>query len=189
MRLLSSFVLCLAVAQPGLCQAPASAAPGLPSDPREVFAAAAPFYDFTSPTLKPWHLKATYRLYDEKGNPSEQGTYEYWWASPHVYRSSWTKAGATHTEWHTADGKRAYLATGGPPEIFEYKLQSALLSPLPSTTELDPAKVRQQSETAGPKDAKFPCIMVVPLMPQHGQVQVVPWGCFPPIASAPISPS
>ncbi len=67
LRSLCFCTLYLAAALPGFAQAPASAGPGLPKDPREVFAAAAPFYDFTSPELKPWHLKATYQLYDEKG--------------------------------------------------------------------------------------------------------------------------
>ena len=160
-------------------QSALNAGQGLPQDPHAVFAAAAPFYDFSSPTLKPWHLKAIYHLYDEKGNPGAQGTYEHWWASPTVYRDSWTRAGAVHTDWYTADGKHAFIAEGGPLEIFEYKLRSALLSPLPSAADLDPAKVRLDRGSFGPKDAKLPCIMVVPLMPQHGQVQVVPLGLFP----------
>jgi len=173
------FALSLAVALPGLSETTAKDGPGLPKDPREVFATAAPFYDFASPGLKPWHLKASYQLYDEKGNPSAQGSYEYWWASPQVYRSTWTRPGATHTDWHTADGKKAYQATGKPLEFFEYKLQAALLSPLPESGDLDPTKFRLDRQSIGSKDAKTPCIMVVPLMPQHGQIQTVPLGLFP----------
>jgi TonB family protein len=157
-----------------------TAQPDLPKDPREILAMAAPLYDFNDAALKPWHLKATYKLYDEKGKPSEQGTFEYWWASPTVFRRSWTRPGATHTDWHTADGKYAYKATGGPLEYFEYKVQFALLSPLPDSKELDPVKTRLDREIepvfAG---AKSPCIMIIPLMPQHGQVQDVPMGLFP----------
>jgi hypothetical protein len=84
MRLLYFCALSLTALLPGFAQTAANAGPGLPQDPREIFAAAAPFYDFNSPDLKPWHLKATYQLYDEKGKPGEQGTYEYWWASRQV---------------------------------------------------------------------------------------------------------
>src|SRR5271157_3323072 len=127
------FALFFAAAIPAYAQqAPApTAAPGQPKEPRAIFDAAAPYYDFADPSLKPWHLMANYQLYDADGKPGEQGTYEYWWASPRVYRSTWTRPSATHTDWHTADGKYAYLATGEPLNYFEYKLQSALFSPLP----------------------------------------------------------
>jgi hypothetical protein len=108
----------------------------LPKDPKEVFAAAAPFYDFNDASLKPWHLKASYQLYDGDGKPTEQGTYEYWWASPKVYRSTWTRPGATYTEWHTADAKRAYKVSGGALSFFEFRLQKSLLSPLPKPGDL-----------------------------------------------------
>ncbi|MGD0520190.1 MAG: energy transducer TonB [Terracidiphilus sp.] len=179
MRLLYFFVLSLAAVLPGFGQTAGSATLGLPKDPRAIFAAAAPFYDFTSPELKPWHLKATYQLYDENGKPTEQGTYEYWWVSPKIHRSSWTRPGVTHTDWYTADGKHAYQASGEPLKFFEYKLQSALFSPLPDSDDLDPAKVRLDREPLGAKGNKLPCIMVVPLMPQHGRIQTVPLGLFP----------
>jgi len=177
-----AFITCAFIfifALPGLSQTNVSAAPVLPKDPRAVFAAAAPFYDFTDATLKPWHLKATYQLYDEKGNPAEQGTYEYWWVSPHVYRNTWTRPNATHTDWHTAEGTHAYLATGERLKYLEYKLQSALLSPLPDAEDLDPAKTRLDREMVSAGGSKMPCIMVIPLMPQHGQTQAVPLGLFP----------
>jgi TonB family protein len=152
---------------------------GLPKDPRAIFAAAAPFYDFTSPELKPWHMKATYQLYDEKGKPSEQGTYEYWWASPKIYRSTWTRPGLTHSDWHTANGQHEYLNTGERLKFFEYQLQDELLTPLPDSGDLDPAKVRLDRESLSPGETKLPCVMVIPLMPQHGQLQSVPLGMFP----------
>jgi hypothetical protein len=69
-------------------QASADPAPGLPKEPREVFAAAAPLYDFSAAELQPWHLKVSYLLYDEAGKKSEPGTFEYWWASPQEHRST-----------------------------------------------------------------------------------------------------
>ena len=80
MRLIDFLALLLMIAMPGFAQSAANAGPGLPKEPRDIFSAAAPFYDFTSPELKPWHLKAKYQLYDDTGDPAEQGTYEYWWA-------------------------------------------------------------------------------------------------------------
>jgi hypothetical protein len=162
MRLLSFCALYLAVLLPGFAQTPANAGPGLPKEPSEIFAAAAPFYDFTSPELKPWHLKATYQLYDEKGKPSEQGIYEYWWASPQVYRSTWIRPSATHSEWHTADGNLTYESTGEPLSLFEYNLQTALLSPLPRHADLDPTKFRLEDEDTTTNRSEEHCITIVP---------------------------
>ncbi|MGA3160086.1 MAG: energy transducer TonB [Terracidiphilus sp.] len=178
MRLLYYCALYLAVVLPGFAQTTASAGPGLPNDPREILAAAAPFYDFTSPELKPWHLKASYQLYDEKGKPNEQGTYEYWWAAPKVYRSTWTRPGVTHTEWHTADGF-AHQETGEQLGYFEEKLDSDFLSPLPSKILLDLSKSRLDRETISLGKVKVPCVMVIPLRVEGPKTENLPLGSSP----------
>jgi TonB family protein len=179
MRALTFFAAFLTVMQAGSAQTAANAGPSLPKDPREVFAAAAHMYDFSDPSLKPWHLKASYQLYDDKGDPAEQGTFEYWWVSPQVYRTTWMRADSTQTTWHTGEGKHAYKATGEPLKYFEHKLASALLSPLPNDSELDPAKSRLERDTVSLGDVKFPCIMVEPIMAQPGKIVQTPLGLFP----------
>lgn len=173
------FLLALGATLSCLGQTKTDPSPGLPKDPREVFAMAAPFYDFTSPTLKPWHLKATYQLYDENGKPGEQGTYEYWWVSPQAYRSTWTRVGAKHTDWRTPDGRYVSQSTGEPLTYFEYQLQSALLLPLPPVGDLDPAKSRLVDESVTAGGAKVPCFMVVPLSPLVSPKQDLERGTFP----------
>jgi len=179
MRTFLFAVLLLITSLPSMGQNADDPKPTLPKDPRAIFAAASPFYDFADPALKPWHFKASYQLYDEKGNPSETGTYEYWWASPKVYRSSWTRPGATHSDWHTADGQHFHEVTGERIKYFEYRLQAALLSPLPDSGDMDPEKFRLERELTSHGKEKNPCIMVIPIMPQHGQIQAVPMGLFP----------
>ena len=171
--------VCLAATLACFAQDTPTPQPSQIKDPRAILAAAAPFYDFSDPALKPWRLKASYQLYDDKGNPTEQGTFEYWWASPKVYRVSWSRPSAKHTDWHTADGKSAYEATGEGIGFFEQKLRSVLFSPLPRSGDLDPAKIRLDRQDVKLGDVKVPCIMVIPLMPQHGLVQAVPLGLFP----------
>ena len=161
----------------------------LPKDPRALLALATPHYDLSDPSLKPWHLKATYQLFDDNGNPSDQGTFEYWWASPKVYRSTWSRAGSIHTDWHTADDKHFYVDSGKSISLFEYKLETAILHPLPEGADLDPAKNRLDREELKLSDIKFPCIMIVPIMPQHGRLQVVPLGLFPTYCFNPSVPA
>ncbi|HEY1579330.1 MAG TPA: energy transducer TonB [Terracidiphilus sp.] len=147
-------------------------------NPRDFFDVAAPTYNFSDSSMGPWHLKATYQTYDQDSKPLSQGTYEHWWASPTFYRDSWTRPGATHSDWHTADGKHAYRIEGAL-DYFEYALQSALLSPLPREEEIDPSKFRLEREDLSLGGVKFPCIKVVPLMPMHGRIQQIPLGLFP----------
>lgn len=172
-----------------LAETPANANAALPREPREFFSNAAPFYNFSDPQLKPWHLKAKYQLYDGQGNPAESGVFEYWWISPTVYRSSWTRSTASQTDWHTTDGKHAYLSSGGRLNFFEFQLQSAFLSPLPSQEDLDPAKVRLDRRPLGAKKDGFQCVMIVPQMHNFGSTQNVPLGLFPSYCFDPVYPA
>lgn len=87
--------------------------------------------------------------------------------------------GAAQTDWRTADGKRAHQSTGNPLEFFEYKLQDELLSPLPDSRELDPAKYRLDRQDVSFSKTKVPCIMAIPRMSYNDQLKTVPLGLFP----------
>jgi hypothetical protein len=151
--------------------------PGLPADTAGVFAAFAPSYDYSA--FKPWHLKATYRLSDDAGNPAGEGTYEYWWASPKVYRSTWTRGSAVYTEWRTADGKAAYQGSSEALSYFEYKLQTALASPLIAVGELDPAKFRLDEHAVSAAGSIVSCFKTAPVAPGNTPVQASSFGLFP----------
>jgi len=179
MRTLCFSVLILTAGLAFAGQSAPSAGAGLPKDPREVIAAAQPFYNFSDAALKPWHLKASYQLYDEKGDPEEQGTFEYWWVSPQVNRSAWTRPSSTHSDWHTSDGKHASRATGEPLRYFEYKLRGALLSPLPDDKDMDPATSRIERQMVSVGANKIPCIMVGPIIGRFGKGMEAPMGLFP----------
>ena len=64
-RNMRALVLCFLAALPTSGQAPPALAPDLPKDPRAILQAAALHYSFNDASLKPFHLKATYQLYDE----------------------------------------------------------------------------------------------------------------------------
>jgi hypothetical protein len=181
------YLICLVLA--GLSsvagQSHSNSMPELPKDPRQMLAAAAALYDFNSPSLIPWRLKGTYQLYDESGNVREHGTYEYWWVSPTVYRSSWTRTGASRTEWHMDDGKILYQATGDRMFYFEHELENLLLSPVPDVTKLDPANVEVEKDELKVGKAKLSCANVKARLNPDGETPKhpgVPAGdyCFDP---------
>jgi len=178
-------VMCLVGAFAAYAQDTPTPQPGQIKDPRAILAAAATFYDFSDSALKPWHLKATYQIYDEKGSPTEQGTFEYWWASPKVYRVSWSRPGATRTNWHTADGKEAYVETGERLGFFEKGLQSNLFSPLPSTEEIDPSKIRLILNEFKAGGSQFPCVSELPLKSDEpSDFRMLSTKCFDPTLPA-----
>ena len=152
--------------------------PELPKDPQAIFAAARPLYDFSAPTVKPWHMKVSYQLYDESGKPSDPGTYEYWWASPDTYRSSWSRAGLSQTDWHV-NGHHSHAGSGASLTFFERKLQAVFLNPLPKPENLDPQKVRFDKQEQKFGSVKLPCVMLIPKMALHGQNEEAPLGEFP----------
>jgi TonB family protein len=170
--------LVLAAALPGLGHAvDDDVTPGLPQDPGGVFTVAAITSDYS--TLKPGHLKATYQLYDDAGKPTEQGTYEYWWTSKQVYRSSWTRGSVNYSVWHTADGKVAYQGSSKELNYFEYRLETAFRSPLTSAGEVDPAKFRLDpngfTASAG---SVVTCFNATPITPKEDKVETLTVGSF-----------
>jgi TonB family protein len=161
MHLLSTW-LCIGAAvsqgSPGLHAAPAISETG--NGPAAILARAWPLYDFSDTSLKAWHMRVSYLLYDANGRHPQPGSYEYWWVSPNQSRSSWTRTGLRHTDWHLPDGQLAYEAKGIPLSLFEYKLEAALIAPLPRASDLDPAMFHLESD--GVKEGES-CLTIVPI--------------------------
>jgi TonB family protein len=109
--------------------------------------------------MKPWHLKASYMLYDARGRHPQQGVYEYWWASPDLSRSTWTRSGVNHTDWHMGNGHLSYESEGSPISLFEYKLEAALIAPLPRARDVDPATTRLELKSA---NGERTCLTILP---------------------------
>jgi TonB family protein len=184
MRLFRLLPLVLFSALSVLHAAPQTPAPESIKDPKALFAAAAPLYDFANPSLKPWRLKATYQLYDPNGNPADQGTWEYWWASPTVYRSTWTRGADAESEWHLADGSHANTNSGDVLHLFDTEFPKQLFAPFPTPIETHPPE-RLEREMIPLGKVKYPCVRILgttkPLVPgQPPRDQIVSTYCFDP---------
>ena len=123
-------------------------------------------------------MKVSYQVYDAKGRHPQPGTYEYWWASPERSRSTWTRGGMSHTDWHMSNGRLAYEASGAPLSLFEYKLEAALIAPLPRARDLDPTRFKVNPA------ANASCFSIVPTNEMAGgdaklgAGRAVPTYCF-----------
>jgi TonB family protein len=130
-------------------------------DPRALFSAVGPFYDFADPALKPWHLRASYQTYDPSGNPASDASYEYWWVSPKVYRSTWSRGGSSHSEWYTADGRKFQKDEGEGPHLFKTDFPAQLLTPLPEEAEVESKENHLERQMIRAGKVKVPCVDVV----------------------------
>lgn len=164
-------------------QAPAQLGPAPDSikDPKQLLAAIAPSYDFANPAMKPWHFKAGYQIFDPSGNPGDRGTIEYWWASPGVFRTSWTRGSSAFSQWHTADGTKFETASGPPLHLFEQGLIEKLLDPLPQPDEVDPKKNWLERDMISFGNTKAPCVRIRDRLMHAGpSTSVIGTWCFDP---------
>jgi len=144
-----------------------------PKDPREMLAAARLLYDFDDASLKPWHLKGTYQLFDENGSAGEQGTYEYWWTAPGVFRSTWSRKSGMRTEWHSADGRTMSVASGGRILEIERELRDLLVSAVPDVSKLKSGQADIEKDELKIAKLTLPCA-TVELRPQKdGRISMI----------------
>lgn len=102
----------------------------LPKDPKAILEMAAPLYDYDPATAKPFHLSYHYRLLDDQGKASSEGSFEVWWSPGNVSRS-WKRGDNSHSEWSTDDGRFLQSVKGDDITSMEHRLSSAVLISLP----------------------------------------------------------
>lgn len=96
-----------------------------PSDPAELLKLAATLNGLLVPGGKPWHLKASYDVFDGDGKRTEQGTYEMFWVNSKKFKRSYLSKSFSQTDFGTDSG---IFRTGdrewpsGPERIVEGKL-------------------------------------------------------------------
>ncbi|MGH9343423.1 MAG: energy transducer TonB [Terriglobia bacterium] len=109
-------LLCLTLASAARAQGstPASAA-AMPTDPKELILLAAKVNSLTGDDVKPWHLRASYKVLDDAGNVTDEGTFEEFWASKQKYKTVYKSATFSQTVYATEKG---IIRTGGqnPPQ-------------------------------------------------------------------------
>jgi TonB family protein len=87
---------------------------GVPVDPKALMLQASRSNSLTGPDLKPWHLKATFQLFDDSGNAADTGTYEEFWFGPKKFKRAFTGSAWARTDYGTESG---VLRTGVTPEV------------------------------------------------------------------------
>jgi TonB family protein len=120
----------------------------MPTDPKELMLLAAKTSNLTGEGIKPWHLKASYTLYDENGNVKDQGSFEEFWAAPDKYKLTTTGQKFVQTDFGTKDGVRR----SGQQEFVPTMLSDALReidAPLPAMDMIAHTMFTVQSKESG----------------------------------------
>ena len=106
------FMVFLAGASVGLLTGEAQSLPAsqgssgaaMPNDPKELLRSATKINGLSGLNVKPWHLKASYQIFDQDGNPKGRGTYEELWVSQTRFKRSFSGDGFTQTRYGTENG-------------------------------------------------------------------------------------
>ena len=126
-----------------------------------------------APDLKPWHLKLSVQLFDDKGKPTDQGTIEEWWKSD----------GSDRREYSTNAYKATEIRAGGklyrskdvpsPPYLLEL-LREQVVHPV-SHSDLD-GQLRPEIRRDPFGKVQLECVMLSQTLKQFG---AIPLGLFP----------
>ena len=108
-------------------------------------------------TLRPWHLKVSFQLFDTKGKPTEQGTLEEWWAGHDKDKRIFTSSSYTATEIQTKDGLYRTTGVGAVPEMLDIARQQ-VVHPMPS--ENDEADARPELRHLNLGNVPLDCIVL-----------------------------
>ncbi len=79
------------------------AAEPMPTDPAALLALAAKKNGLQNLT-SPWHLKASFEVFDDRGRIRESGTFEELWVSANRYKRNYSSSTFHQTDYSTADG-------------------------------------------------------------------------------------
>ena len=114
---------------------PAKEAPAvaMPSDPKELMLLAAKTTGLTGDDMKPWHLKASWKMLDEQGSLTDQGTFEEYWVSNNKYKLTFTTKTGSRTEYGTEKG---ILNSDNEGPVGTHDLRRLWISPMPTSQSL-----------------------------------------------------
>jgi TonB family protein len=133
----------------------APAAATTPTDPKALMLLAAKTNGLTGPDVQPWHLKASFKLLDEKGNTTDQGTYEEFWVSPTKYKRTFTSAAFTQTLYGVGKSVLLTGAQTAPPGLVA-QIRRQFVGPMLSSETVAIEDFDLQQREAG--DLKLACL-------------------------------
>jgi TonB family protein len=156
-RSISIFCIIVFAASSLTAQTQAPAALPMPKDPAEILQLALAQNDIDVDDLAPWHLKATFQLFDAKGKPTETVKLDEIWAGPQQQRRVWTSPSFNQIEIINQKGKYRSGNHDGVPALLQTAHQ-IIVHPMPSEDDIAGTKPYLQKKKFGSVDLN--CIML-----------------------------
>ncbi len=112
--------------------------------------------DLTDPTLKPWHLVASFDLLDPKGAVTQHGTFEEWWAAPDKWHQHVASPSFNWDSFRV--GEQSFTAPAAHRPYFVTLLIEQVLHPIPKTATDATHSITQQTQSFG--QVQLDCLVV-----------------------------
>jgi TonB family protein len=103
----------------------------LPTDAKELMRLAASSNSLVGDHIQPWHIRASFQIYDQKGHMEDQGSFEEFWVSPKKYKRVYESNKFSRTEFGTERGALRTGSRNTMPATFDL-LRAELVSPIPA---------------------------------------------------------
>jgi TonB family protein len=150
-----------------------------PADPKELLDLGRKVNGLVGPDVQPWHLKATFEVFDEDGRSKDKGTFEEWWVSDKQYKRSYQSAAFSQTQYGTDHG---VLVTGNSdqPRGLIAVVRQKLANPLPNEAWMNNSEPKLSDRDFG--GVKLHCVYMNSKLPpkQNAPPLVYPSFCFGP---------
>ncbi len=106
----------------------------MPSNPKKLMLLAAKSNGLISDDMKPWHLKVSYKYFDDQGKVEDEGTFEEFWVSQTKYKRVYTSKTGSRTEYGTDKG---VLNSDNEKPVSTHDMTRHILSPMPSVQSVE----------------------------------------------------
>jgi TonB family protein len=146
-----------------------------PTDPKELLDLGRKVNGLTGPDIQPWHLKATFEIFDDDGKSNDKGTLEEWWISDKQYKVTYSSAQSSQTDFGTDNG---VFRTGNPywPIGPLAQVHLRLVHPLPSEEHIANFSPEIAEREFG--SVKLRCVLPKSKLPQKGDPPIPATYCF-----------
>jgi TonB family protein len=102
----------------------------LPSDPKALMRSAVKLNNLAGEGVEPWHIKASFQLFDEQGSVTDEGTYEEFWASPTQFKRTFIGKNFSETAYGSKAGPVLSGVRGDTPDLL-LAARDNLVTPMP----------------------------------------------------------
>ncbi len=130
----------------------------LPKDPKQLLLLAVRSNSLAATDMRPWHLKISFKLFDQKDSEPQQGALEEFWASPLKVKQIYSGSSFSQADYVTEKGRFRSGAQTNPPILLS-RLEGQFTTPVSaSEKQVDQLVVQREERKDG--DGNLVCATI-----------------------------